>query len=203
MLLVDRDQCLQDLSHLLPETPIAFREAMRRMRNASPEDLIDRTARSGSNLTRDYAVAAIQRLWHGQNGVRVHDKGLRKLFLVNDKYAIRIKKFDQQSRSGNVRTGDDRRFRFQQPLEGIPRLIHLELGYVPNALRTDVQDVRLICLNGYRIYWTHSIERPDDDANVYDLFQGTPDPHHPQPAIRPKDQDDAARETVIIKPKKR
>ncbi len=199
--LIERDQCLTDLKHLLPKTPNAFRAAMRRMRAAPPEDLIDRTTRSGSNLTRDYAVAEIERLWRGDDDVRIYDKGMLKLFVVKGTYAIRIKKFDRSSRSSNVRTGDDMRFRFQQPIAGIPRVIHLELGYVPNALRTGIDDVRLVCLNGRREYWSYSIESPASNENVYDLFGGTTPPSHVPPTPVPK-SDAEADPGVTIKPKK-
>jgi hypothetical protein len=200
--LVERDQCLKDLNNLILRTPDAFRAAMRRMRNAAPEDLLDRTPRSGSNLTRDYAVAEIEKLWRGNRNVRIYEKGMLKLFVVNEIYAIRVKKFDRRSRSRNVVTQDDRRFRFQLPMKGIPRLVHLELGYVPNMLRTTVDDVRLVCLNGRGVYWSYSIENQADNDNVYDLFQGTPDPNPKRPTLVPREQG-VADPKVKIKPKKR
>jgi hypothetical protein len=125
-----------------------------------------------------------------------------KLFVLKEKYAIRIKKLDRKSQSSNVRTRDDFKFRHQLPLPGIPGLVHLELGYLQNVLRTAVEDVRLVCLNGIRQYWSHSVQRPADDANVYDLFQGRPDPNHPRPTPVPRDEE-AKKPTIKIKPKKR
>jgi hypothetical protein len=200
--LVERDQCLKDLGHLLPETPDAFHAAVRRMRNAPPEDLLDRTLRSGSNLTRDYAVAEIERLWQRNRDVRIFEKGMLKLFVVQELYAIRIKKFDHRSRSNNVRTRVDSRFRSQQSIPGITQMIHLELGYVPNMLRTAVDDVRLVCLNGRGAYWAHSVINPADDDKLYDLFMGKPSPSHPRPTPTPKDRKESE-QTVTIKPKKR
>ncbi len=202
MRLVERDQCISDLGELLRRAPEAFHAAMRRMRNASPEDLIDRTKTTGSNLTRDYAVAEFENLWHGNSEVRTYERGMLKLFMLKEQYLLRIKKLDYKSRSSNVRTGDDYRFRFQLPMVGIPRLPHLELGYVPNVLRTAVDDVRLVCLNGGGVYWSHSIMNPDSDENVYDLFMGKPGPNHPRPTPTPR-EDQESRETIKIKPKKR
>lgn len=176
---------------------------MRRMRNAAPEDLIDRTTRTGSNLTRDYAVAEIEKVWRGNSAIRIYERGMLKLFMLKEQYLLRIKKLDRRtSRSSNVRTLDDYKFRYQLPLDGMPRLPHLELGYVPNLLRTAVDDVRLVCLNGGGIYWSHSITNPDSDEKVYDLFMGKPGPSHPRPTPMPRD-DQESQETVKIKPKKR
>lgn len=201
MPLVERAECLRHLEPLLVGTPSAFRNAVKRMRHAPPEDLIDRTSRSGSNLTRDYAVAELEKLWRDNSDVRTYTLGLLKLFVAKEMYLIRIKKLDRYSRSSNHSSGQDRRFRFQQPLPGIPRYIHLELGYVPNLLRTAVDDVQLVCLNGHRVYWSHSIENPSH--NLYDLLQGMPDPNLQGPKPTPKQPDDGVSEpTVKIKPKK-
>jgi hypothetical protein len=201
--LIERDECLRDLGQLLSEAPKAFHDAMRRMRNAPPEDLVDRSSRSGSNLTRDYAVSELRKLWSANPAVQTYSKGLLELFVIDSgKYAIRIKKLDGKSRSSNVKTRADYRFRHQMPLPGIPDATHLELGYRPNILRTAVEDVQLVCLNGRKVYWSHSIGKPADDDNIYDLFQGRPHPNPPRPTPVPRDGE-VKKQTVTIKPKKR
>lgn len=197
--LIERTEAMADLAPLLQLSPTVFRKALERTRNAPPLDLVDRTKTAGANLIRDYAVAEFTRAWASFPGIAMSYPHQQTLFVYQQKYAVRVKKLDHASCSRNYRTKADQSFRMQRQMEGMPLLIHLELGYVLNTEGTEVADTRLVCLNGARPYWWQSIENPQ--ANVIDLFSADRGPLPAAPALEPKVPAEADT-GVLITPKK-
>lgn len=193
MALVDRDTAMLDLSPYLLSAPNVFRAAWLRTNACGDLDKIDRSKTTCANLMRDYAVADLQRLWNADNDVHFCETAQQSLFLIKSMYAVRIKKLDRASCSSNYRTSQDLNFRAQGEIPDVGAVHNLELGYVLDSAEVQIQDVRIVCLNGDRPYWWQSIESPAD--NIYDLFQGECDPNTPKPQIAPSDLG------VIIKPK--
>jgi hypothetical protein len=190
---------------LLAAAPRAFRAGFARTRaSATSIDLIDRTKTTGSNLSRDYSVGELMRMWAGNARVRYVEIRQQGLFIVDEKYALRIKKLDSASRSRNVRTKQDQHFRAQVPLPGLSAMYNLELGYVLDETRTEIVDVRLVCLNGRRPYWWQSVEQPS--AEMYDLLAALRTSDAPVPTISPRVASVDAPEVdsgIAITPKRR
>lgn len=195
MPLISRDEAMTKLAQYLKGVPTVFRAAWGRTRKSEQIDLIDQTKTTKANLMRDYVCGDLTRHWIGNPSVRYVEVGQQSLFIIEQTFAFRIKKLDRASCSSNYPTDQDQNFRQQGQIDGLPQLHNFELGWVPNATETDVDDVRVVCLNGDRPYWWQSVERPAD--NVYDLFQGQRDPNSPAPTYSPGASE------VTIEPKKK
>jgi hypothetical protein len=197
---MDRDEVLQDLRPLMGVATVTFRKAVKRAREAPSLDLLDRSKTSNSNLARDYALAELQRAWFGNASVKLVTVNRAQLFVVDQKYAIRIKKLDENSRSRNVRTKQSRLFQYQGQLDGMPPLCNLDLGYVMAPDGLTVKDVRLVCLNGNKPFWVTSLESPD--SSNYDLFPNVRGPAPSEPK-GPTPKTLAGNPGVVVKPKKK
>ncbi|MCL4853322.1 MAG: hypothetical protein KJZ78_18350, partial [Bryobacteraceae bacterium] len=70
-------------------------------------DLLDQTTTCRAMLVRDYAVGELSRRWAGLSGVRQDHHAGQHLFIIENVFAVRIKKLDDSSRSQNARTPHD------------------------------------------------------------------------------------------------
>lgn len=91
--------------------------------------------------------------------------------VIDNKYAIRFKKLDEDSKSRNQPSRQVEEFLSQIELIGIDASHHLEVGYVLNSSATDVLDVRLVHPAGEGIAWVKSLAPSFQDESVVDLFE--------------------------------
>lgn len=195
MSLIDRDEAMEALTEYLDGTPAVFRASWARTRKSDPLDLIDQSKTTRAGLMRDYSIGDLTRHWIGNTNVRFCELNQQSLFVIEERFALRVKKLDRWSISSNYPTDQDQNFRQQGQIDGLQQSINLELGYVLNSAETEIDDVRVVCLNGDRPYWWQSVEHPTN--NVYDLFQGQRDPNSPPPMYTPGASE------VSIEPKKK
>jgi ribosomal protein S18 acetylase RimI-like enzyme len=196
MALIDRDEAMARLTPYIAGVPSVFRSSWQRVRTAEPKDLQDRSITATAQLMHDYSVADLKEHWKDNSSVRFCEISQQALFVIETTFALRVKKLDDASRSSNHRSPQDDNFRGQGQIEELDHPTHnLELGYILDLTETKISDVRVLCINGRRPYWSQSIERPSDD--LYDLFAGQRDPSSPTPRISP------AGASVSIEPKKR
>ena len=120
---------------------------------------------------------------NGTDAVMIDISSLKILFIDN-RFAVRFKKFDRARRSSNQPTQQVVNFRGQAQLSGLPETHNLEAGYILNSLETEINSINLVCPNGPNVYW--DIELHDGQAveqRVQDMFD--------RPDIVPEEEEGA------------
>ena len=104
---------------------------------------------------------------------------------VNTSYDIRVKKLDRQRRHMNYRTPTQEAHLYQEAVDGIdPKSLHLIVGYLLNADRTEIIEVSLSCRYGKDIEWLRII--PEEEFGVEAIpSSGEPNPSRPRISVRP------------------
>ena len=118
------------------------------------------------DLMVDFAIRRLSRF------ARVWDKAGLKLFVFADTISIRIKKHDEDLASRNQPTRQVKALLGQQPLDGVPAVHHLEMGYVLDASQTAISSTNLVCPNGHgnRPFWHIELKDEGYQVEVTDLF---------------------------------
>lgn len=105
-------------------------------------------------------------------GAKPHNLNGLKFFTLDDKYAIRFKKFGRDLVSCNQDTDQIARFRNQVSLDGIDAMHNLEAGYALNQAETAISCVFLVCPNGkHKNYWEMEIKASEAVTKVRDLYE--------------------------------
>lgn len=107
--------------------------------------------------------------------------------VIDNKYAIRFKKLDEDSKSRNQPSRQVKEFQSQIELVGIDASHHFDVGYVLNLSETDILDVRLVHPAGEGIAWAKSLAPAFQDESVVDLFEVTESAEVVPAAIEPKE----------------
>lgn len=97
---------------------------------------------------------------------------LKKLYLLLiDNLAIRFKKFDESNLSSNQLTNQVRCFRNQRPLDGIPTICNLEVGYSLDRYEKSISQVTIACPSGIKNnLWEVELTSTKKTELVIDLF---------------------------------
>lgn len=164
-------------------------EAWDRYHMRVPEDLLASfCARTRASAVHDLMIAAASAYAMGSDNVQFFDSYQMLGLLIDRKIAIRLKKFDEESKSRSQPTRQVTRFRAQERIDGIEALHHLELGYVTNDAATEIAEVRLACPSGEGVAWWMRLTDGGAESVVADLFDpngGSPSPI--PPIIKPKE----------------
>jgi hypothetical protein len=178
MALIEREAAIDALPQLSEFRPILL-EAWEEWLEQPPRFRSKMTGSARATIVHDLIVdRASRRL--GQLA-RLFDKAALKLFVFEERICVRFKKHDQDLSSRNQPTQQVKDFLGQRPLEGIPAVHHLEVGYVLDASETQVVSTNLICPNGHknRPYWHVELKDEGYQCEVTDLFdQGVPPEDH-------------------------
>ena len=170
MAIVSQDQAVEELNEHLGALDTIIRGAWRDVESLPTSCHIVMTARSRASLVHDYILARASEYASSAENVRYFTRQLMHGLVVDGRYAIRFKKFDEDNRSRNQPTVQVTEFRGQIELDGIDATHHLEVGYITNALGTDIADVRIACPSGFGNAWAVSISDRGVETVLADLF---------------------------------
>jgi hypothetical protein len=135
------------------------------------EALVRFTPRSQASIVHDFIVARAAKYCEQHDDVVQFEVGGMKGILVSDKYAIRFKKLDNLGLPRNQPTFQVTQFRSQENLDGLPDVIHLELGYITDQFDIEVKEIRLVCPSGKDAnLWEVAISETSIQSVVEDLF---------------------------------
>jgi hypothetical protein len=135
------------------------------------EALVCFTSRSRASVVHDFMVSRAAGYCEQHSDVVQFEVGGMKGILVRDKYAIRFKKLDNLGLSRNQPTLQVNQFRSQENLEGLPDVIHLELGYITDEFAIEVREIRLVYPSGKDAnLWEVAISDTSIQSVVEDLF---------------------------------
>jgi hypothetical protein len=178
-------------SHLGPVASVASK-AWDRYHQLPAADRLIFGARERANCVHAYMLHYAAEYAAQASGVRCFERNQMCGIVIDDKYAIRFKKIDEDSLSRNQPSKQVEEFRAQIELDGIDASHHLELGYVLNRLGTDLLDVRLVHPAGEGVSWAKSLTPTFQDATVADIFENVAEEVTPA-SIEPK-------ETAVVLP---
>ncbi len=88
-------------------------------------------------------------------------------------FLLRYKKLDLDRMSRNVPTHRSRAFRGQMEIEGLPKSVHVEAGYILNATGTSFESVELVCPKPNGINWCIALPETGVLTAPLPLFNGT------------------------------
>lgn len=133
--------------------------------------LVSFTSRSRASAVHDLIVTRASAYCEQTAEVIQFEISGMKGILVANKYAIRFKKLDNSGLSRNQPTLQVKQFRSQECLDGLPDLVHLELGYITDQFQTEVSEIRLVCPSGSDANsWEVAINDSTTLSVVEDLF---------------------------------
>src|SRR5437667_94428 len=98
-------------------------------RNLPSHWLPDMTPRMRANMVHDLTVGEAKRLFEGITTLHIREQRGLVLFVFDNKYGLRFKKFDEDRRSSNIPTQQNLDFLNQCEIPGIPRLRYVQAGY--------------------------------------------------------------------------
>jgi hypothetical protein len=124
-----------------------------------------------ANVVHDQTVQRAVRYFSSVEGVKIIDLQKLSLFILDQRIALRFKKFDNEILSRNQPTKQVADFRAQTQLPGIEAMHNLEAGYVLNETEQEIRMVYLVCPNMNRNYWEMEITKGAPVTIVTDLFE--------------------------------
>lgn len=104
------------------------------------------TTRAG--VVHDFQVVRASNYASRTEGIRIAESSKLRLLVIDDRYAIRLKKFDETLMPSNHFTQQVRDFRGQRQIPGLPETCNLELGYVLDRGESEIAKVCLALPNG-------------------------------------------------------
>ena len=170
MPLVAQAKAFQELESHVEHLAAMVKGAWTDAQSLDPELRLVITPRSEASIIHDFMLDRASKYAAKTPGVRYFKRQLMHGIVINDTYAIRFKKFDEDSISSNQPTAQVARFRSQINLPGIDAVHHLEVGYVTDQLGINVADVRVTCPAGRANSWSASIMGAESITLVADLF---------------------------------
>lgn len=132
-----------------------------RYRRYNAADLLEHDARAAAACTYCHMVEEAVRRWTDRPGIKMLEVRGRKVWHIDGRILVRWKKTDEDGRSRNYPTEQDRKYDKGEPLPGLPEpAIRLTVGYLLNPAQTEIVRVQVARPHGPRIAWCAAIGRP-------------------------------------------
>ena len=131
-----------------------------------PADIrIEHDGRASASCIYTHMVKLADDLLTDAPGVTFRNVRGLKVWIIGEKATIRFKKMDEDGRSRNYPTKQAKQFDKQMPLPGMPYPpLNLVVGYLPNAIGTEVERVQVARPMGKEIDWCAAIVPAEDQA---------------------------------------
>ena len=173
-MLIDFDEAKWILGphiHLLSQ---AMRKGFGRFAKLEPKDKIDFRTTTQAGIVHDFQVKEVERASVDIEEINVVRFGELSILLIENTFAVKIKKFNKHLKSSSQLTKQVKDFLNQDwSLPGIPDLTNLELGYTLNALG-DIEDILIVCPKGqYDNYWEWGLDSGNENVIELLRFQQT------------------------------
>jgi len=121
-------------------------------------------------VVHDFTIECASKLL---TDAKVFDISALKLFVFNNKFSLRFKKFDGSLSSRNQPTQQVRSFRSQEQLPGVPAMHNLEAGYVLDGLGQNISSLHVVCPNGSSNYWGLELLEEGVSTAFVDMFDAS------------------------------
>lgn len=154
---------MSQLDHYFDQLDSICRGGLARYQEYPADIRIEHDTRATATCIYTHMVALAESLLTDKPGVIFKTIRGLKVWIIGEKATIRFKKMDEDGRTRNYPTKQARDFDRQLPLPGIPYPpLNLVVGYLPNALGTDVERVQVARPAGKAVDWCAAIVPTDD-----------------------------------------
>lgn len=146
--------------------------------------------RTRACLVHDFMVQRANAIFSGDPVVRMVRRDETAKFVFANQVALRFKKADDNGLGSNIETEATLDFvEQQQELPGIPNVHKVEVVYILNKLRTQIERVVVVARDGDVRLWNYVIV-PETTAEIVPLPVANPQPERgPRIKIRNADKD--------------
>ena len=168
-MLVDFEEAKSIVDKYIEDLYNAMHEGFNRYFQLSPGDKLDIRPTTKAGVVHDFQVKEIKKVVDMHERLNFLQYGELSLLLIEDKFAVKIKKMDLNRKSRNQPTQQVHDFLNQNlSLPGFPEVISLQLGYTLD-LFGNLNDVFIVCPNGqYDNFWEWGLD--SGSKNVYQLL---------------------------------
>ncbi|KCZ83111.1 hypothetical protein HAD_15527 [Hyphomonas adhaerens MHS-3] len=160
-----QEQVMAELDPYFDEIDAICRGGLTRYQQYPADIRIEHDARAAASCIYTHMVTIAEEQLTPAQGVNFKSIRGLKVWIIGEKATIRFKKMDEEGRSRNYPTKQIRAFDRQMPLPGIPHpALNLVVGYLPNALGTEVERVQVARPSGKSVDWCAAILPVEDRA---------------------------------------
>lgn len=158
-----QDDAMSQLDPFFDELDAICRGGLARYQEYPADVRIEHDSRATATCIYTHMVALADSLLTDKSNVTFKTIRGLKVWIIGEKATIRFKKMDDDGRTRNYPTKQARDFDRQLPLPGIPYPpLNLVVGYLPNALGTDVERVQVARPAGKAVDWCAAIVPTDE-----------------------------------------
>lgn len=127
----------------------------------------EHSTRSRTALIYDGMLKHARRTFSNRNGAKViDDLNETAILLIQNKVAVRFKKFRERNNTSNVRTERISQYRGQEQMELIPDTVHLYAGYQPDQYFRKIDYILITCPNYYGNSWEFHLTKDDYTESI-------------------------------------
>lgn len=208
MAVVDADGASLVLEPHIPAFNKCWKRAWakwQQIRQAAPDGSIGAAlqGRAQASALYDLMVWELEHHFKDVSGVTTSKKGGFLTLNFYDVLLLRFKKVDQQPRSHNIMTRQQKLFRLQLVLPGFPDVMRAVLGYQLDKLRINLQNLVVVCHTGDELEWSLPVLMPDTGTGTVGATPIPMQPDMPKPRIeRIKTAEELAQEEADKEKKK-
>jgi len=129
-----------------------------RYRGYNPADILEHDGRAAAACTYCHMYEEAIRRWSAKPGVKQFDIRGRKVWAIGSGVLVRLKKTDEDGRSRNYPTRQDRAYDRGASLPGLPDpAVRVTVGYLLNPTQTEIVRVQVSKPRGKEIDWCAAI----------------------------------------------
>jgi hypothetical protein len=156
------EQVMAGLDHALDDLYEIPHAALATYRRTPPDLVVDHNASAAAHNVWCHMNAEAERRFTGRRGIVPKDIRGMKVWLFEDKAVLRLKKLDEDGRSRNYPTPQQRKFDRGATLPGLPpEAVRISAGYVLNKAATEIDWVMISRPNGRVMpHWCVAVNAP-------------------------------------------
>ncbi len=125
--------------------------------------------RTRSNFVWDCVVDHLRAALATDGKFRFIDTHGTMYLIYDQSLLIKVKKLDRGLRASNVLTIASTKFNHQIYLGFDQNLAHVYLGYVPNDLNTEIEQIHIVCPDGNGVAWSIPIIGAQTSQRIIDF----------------------------------
>ena len=118
--------------------------------------LWEHSRRSKTSMIYDLIISHVRQRFSDKKDIKIiEDQNETAFLVIKGKLVLRFKKFRMNSKTANVITKENLRFRGQEQMELFPNSIHLYAGYLPDEAFRKIDRILITCPNYYGNSWEY------------------------------------------------
>lgn len=152
-----------------PYEPIirrAIERAWARWRGRPPEELLALNGRARAAMMWCFMKDEVTNALRAVGGVNTREHSGTCDYVVKNQILFRLKKLNRMGRSRNFPTPTSVAYYAQLEIEGMPRAIRLDIGYVLNPTRTAIREILVSCPLDGGVVWTYGLRADEGGQHV-------------------------------------